>query len=354
MPLAPDSEEPCRRPAVALGSPLERKKSPGPTVRSAAPGRVQVWGTRERPEHAPCRRYRLDPGQVPLRSYPVIILRVRVVSWNVHFRGPEAAKRQGDLLRELAPDLMLLQELNPGSSAILADAAGADWMVRAIDLRAAEPDDTPVRRRGVAIAGRGLLFCRSWLLDKIRLPERILLIETQTEGTPFVAVSYHAPPGVNWGIVKPQQAVAFASWLSRQNGPLLLGADANTPLIDTPDFANTRTHWHTGRKRLRGELGDDLLFGPDKKHDLEDALRRWLAFHPDEMARLRAKPSGPLAITHRTGKRKNSPGTDRRFDSVWVSHHWVVQHVEHLYEKGIAAGSDHAPVVVDLKLDSSI
>jgi endonuclease/exonuclease/phosphatase family metal-dependent hydrolase len=35
---------------------------------------------------------------------------VRVVSWNVHFRGPEAAKRQGDLLRELAPDLMLLQE----------------------------------------------------------------------------------------------------------------------------------------------------------------------------------------------------------------------------------------------------
>ena len=72
------------------------------------------------------------------------------------------------------------------------------------------------------------------------------------------------------------------------------------------------------------------------------------------MARLRAKPSGPLAITHRTGKRKNSPGTDRRFDSVWVSHHWVVQHVEHLYEKGIAAGSDHAPVVVDLKLDSSI
>jgi hypothetical protein len=31
-----------------------------------------------------------------------------------------------------------------------------------------------------------------------------------------------------------------------------------------------------------------------------------------------------------------------------------VQHVEHLYEKGIAAGSDHAPVVVDLELDSSI
>jgi Endonuclease/Exonuclease/phosphatase family len=276
---------------------------------------------------------------------------VRVVSWNIHFRGCEAAELQGRLLRELAPDLMLLQEVNPGSSTVLCEAAGADWIVRAIDLRTPAPDDSPVRRRGVAIAGHGLPPRRSWLLNEIKRPELILLIETQTEGKPFIAASYHAPPGVSWGIVKPQQAVAFACWLSRQNGPLLFGADANTPLIDAPDFANTQTHWHTGNKRLKGERGDDLLFGPDKVHGLEDALRRWLALHPEEMDRVRAsKPSGPLAITHRTGKRRNSPGTERRFDSVWVSHHWVVRHIEHLYEKGIAAGSDHASVIVDLDL----
>jgi hypothetical protein len=298
---------------------------------------------------------------------------VRVLSWNIAFRGPKAAKRQGGLLRELAPDLMLLQELNPGSSAVLADAAGADWMVRAIDLRIPEQDDSPVRRRGVAIAGHGLHPCRSWLFGEIRLSERILLIETQTEGTPFIAVSYHAPPGVSWGIVKPRQAVAFASWLSTQNAPLLFGADANTPLIDAFDFTDTRTHWYTGCRRLQGEPGDDRLFGPCKVHDLDDALRRWLALHPNETDGLHAsKPSAeaaiphwkslsparqrrrecevPLAITHRTGKRKNSPGTGRRFDSVWVSRHWVVRHIEHLYEEGLEAGSDHAPVMVDLDL----
>jgi hypothetical protein len=164
-------------------------------------------------------------------------------------------------------------------------------------------------------------------------------------------VSYHAPPGVAFGIVKPRQAVSFASWLTTQNGPLLFGADANTPLIDALDFAKTKTHWYTGHRRLFGEPGDDLLFGPAKLHDLDDALRRWLALHTDEMDSLRASdPFGPLAITHRTGKRKNSPGTGRRFDSVWVSRHWVVRHIEHLYEQGIAAGSDHAPVVVDLDL----
>jgi hypothetical protein len=69
------------------------------------------------------------------------------------------------------------------------------------------------------------------------------------------------------------------------------------------------------------------------------------------MGRLRASdPSGPLAVTHRTGKRKNSPGTGRRYDSVWVSSHWVVRNIEHLYAEGIKAGSDHAPVVVYLDL----
>ena len=134
---------------------------------------------------------------------------MRIVSRNLNNRGPKAAQQQGGLLRKLAPDLTLLQEVNPGSSAVLADAAGADWMVRAIDLRTPERDDSPVRRRGVAIAGHGLHPCRSWLLDEIRLSERILLIETQTEGTPFIAVSYHAPPGVTYGIIKPGGCLRF-------------------------------------------------------------------------------------------------------------------------------------------------
>jgi hypothetical protein len=50
------------------------------------------------------------------------------------------------------------------------------------------------------------------------------------------------------------------------------------------------------------------------------------------------------------GARKTSLGTGRRFDSIWISRHWIVRRVEHMYEEGIGAGSDHAPVVVDLDL----
>ena len=315
----------------------------------------------------------LSPKDIELEAFRPLVgedKQVRVVSWNRNFPGRKTAKRQGDLLRELYPDLMLLPEVNPGSSEVLRAAAGADWMVRAIDLRTPKPDDPPVLWHGVAVAGRGPRPCRCWLLDGIPQSERILLIETQTRGTPFIATSYHAPPGVMLGIVKPRQAVAFARWLSTQNVPLLFGADSNTPFIDALDFAYTRTHWHTGDRHLQGERGDDILFDPWKMHDLDDALRRWVKLHPHKSQaskpsaeaaipnwkslspamRLKREREVPLAITHRVGKKKNSPDTGRRFDSVWVSRHWVVRHIEHLYEKGIAAGSDHAPVIVDLDL----
>lgn len=141
-------------------------------------------------------------------------------------------------------------------------------------------------------------------------------------------------------------------------------------MIDALNFAKTRTHWHTGDRKLKCEPGDDRPFGPCKVHDLEDALRRWLKLHAD----LASKPSAeaeipnwkslspakhrrrerevPLKITHRTGKTKSFPGYPRRFDSVWVSRHWVVRHIKHLHKEGIAAGSDHAPVKVDLDLEA--
>jgi endonuclease/exonuclease/phosphatase family metal-dependent hydrolase len=277
---------------------------------------------------------------------------MRVASWNVFFRSKAVAERQGQLLRSLEVDLVMLQELNPDSADILRSAAGLDWLVRAVDLRARHADDRPVRRRGVAIAGHGLPPRRSWTLDGIPLPERTLAVSVQVDGTELTAVSYHAPPGVTWGIIKPRQAITLARWLAGCRGPVLLGADANTPEIDAPDFASTRTHWHSGSRSLHGEPGDDLMFGPAKIHHLEDAMRRWLADHPDHATALAAdaaRPNGPLAVTHYTGKRKNSPGSPRRFDSVWTTAHWRVKSIDHLYDAAIQAGSDHALVIADIE-----
>jgi hypothetical protein len=86
------------------------------------------------------------------------------------FRSAAAARRQGELLRELKPDLALQQEVNLGTAGTLQRAAGADWLVCAASLRACATGDRRVRSRGVAIAGYGPAP-RAWPAADVPLPE---------------------------------------------------------------------------------------------------------------------------------------------------------------------------------------
>ena len=278
---------------------------------------------------------------------------VRVVSWNIANRVGDAARRQGEFLGALDPKprVVMLQEVNRRSIELVSAEAGFDWVQLAVDVRKPEPTDTPVRQRGVALAGNGPAPVDLAILAGVPLPERTIHAAVDVDGDPVRVASYHAPPGVSWFEKKPQQAVAFAQWLASLEGPVIFGADANTPLVDHPDFEAVRTHWHSGDRQLKGAPGDDLLWAATKIHGLEDSLRRWLRENPEVLAETRAvRPLGPLATSHFTGKRKLSPGTPRRFDSVWITQHFAVTLVEYPYEESVAAGSDHSAVVVDLVL----
>jgi hypothetical protein len=278
---------------------------------------------------------------------------VRVVSWNLNRRVGDAVRRQGEFLSSLEPppSAVMLQEVNPRSIELMCERAGLDWFRLAVDLREPEPSDTRVRRLGVALAGRGAAPHSVSILEGVPFPERTIHAVIDITGATIALASYHAPPGVSWLEKKPKQAVAFANWLAALEGPVILGADANTPLVDHPDFEGVRTHWHSGDRRLKGAPGDDLLWAATKIHGLEDALRNLLRGDPEALAEIRAaSPQGPLAISYRTSKRTTLPGTLRRYDSVWISDHFGVTSVAYPYEESIQAGSDHSAVVVDLVL----
>jgi len=272
------------------------------------------------------------------------------VTWNL------AHRRQVDPLGELlrasttGERVVLLQEARPDSLEAFCRAAGLDWWHHAKELLTEEQLVDRVRGRPVAIAGDGPPPTGLRLGPPVGLPEKVLVADVVLGGRPVTVASYHAPPGVTWHQVKPRQAVAFARWLSAVDGPVLFGADTNTPETDHPDFALTRCHWHRGHRRLElDELGEDALTGPDKVHPLTDCLRLWLDANPEELEAIRReRPTGPLRISHRTGKTNVRPGNPRRFDSVWVSEHLVVTDVSYDYEGAIAAGTDHALVTAGL------
>jgi hypothetical protein len=285
---------------------------------------------------------------------------IRVASWNLHgnFGGSE---RLGHMLADLGgADVVLIQESSHRGIKAFCEAAGLDWSVHVRDLffdllkarrRAGGRDldghnhRTP---RSVAIAGRGAPLRGPTAFPDMPLPEKVMAGWLDLGGVRTTVLTYHAPTGVQWQGKKAAQAVRVAEWLTSIEGPVIMGGDFNTPSLDTPDFDQVRTHWHSGEPHLVGAPGDDLLVGPEPLHDLRDALRLLLTAHPERLAAIRdERPSGPLMTSYCTDAAGTNPC---RYDAVWLSPHFEVTGVEYHYEAALEAGTDHALVVVDAVL----
>jgi exonuclease III len=278
---------------------------------------------------------------------------LRVVSWNLNMRKADGAMRQAAYLRELdpQPDLLLLQEVNPGSIHTLSTMAGMTWLECWTDYYMRSEYDENRWIYGVAIAGRGSISQNCDLLQESLFPEKALVTTISIHGSQFTAASYHAPPGSNPKVKdkKAAQAVAFARFLEGVQGPVLFGADLNTPRVDAVDFSAVKTWWDTGMPKLHGEWGEDKLAGPRKIHDLEDALRKWLCDNPGERSRLaRERPGGPLAHSLRI----KVSGKYARYDAIWVSRHFEVANISYPFQETREL-SDHSPVIADLLLTAT-
>lgn len=283
---------------------------------------------------------------------------VRIATWNLHGRTSDAAARLGTLLAEQGgADLVLLQEVSQGGLPRFCDAAGLDWAVHVRDQfgdllqlrgRAGGLDaegNKHANPRAVAIAGRGEPMRGATTFPDLPLPEKVLAGWIDIDGQRTTVVSYHAPTGAQHGVRKVHQALQVARWLAMLGGPVIFAGDFNTPEFDPPHMVGLRTHWHTGHPELDGGPGDDALVGPEPIHALRDAYRAWLADYPDEMARISVeRPDGPLATTYRTGPADHHR---YRFDQIWLTDHFDVTNMNHLYDVALAAGTDHALVLVD-------
>lgn len=269
---------------------------------------------------------------------------MRIATWNLQGKSGDSAKRLGQTLAEAnGADIVLLQEVSPDGFEGFRKAAGLDWGIHVglefpEMLRAVNRADGP---RSVAIAGRGAKPKTFTPFPDAPLPEKILATLIEHEGIPITVVAYHAPTGGH-GLKKPEQAVQAAQWLkSISPGAAILGGDFNTPEHDRVEDSEVRTHWHTGGPNMGDATGDDVLVGPEPIHRLTDAYRSWLRSNPS--ARNEIPASGPLATTHVLSRSK----TRVRYDQIWLSPQFKVKTVEHLYEEAIAAGTDHALVIVE-------
>jgi hypothetical protein len=273
---------------------------------------------------------------------------IRVASWNL-------CRGRGDveLLAAQNAALVLVQEVTAAAFANLRRRSA--WGVYSLDLWGERISGISPNRHGVAVLGSAQLAPRRrpYLVGHLVAPWKMLVVDlalTHHRGY-FTGASYHALNGQCGadGFDKPRLTLQVADWLEHQPQPVVLGMDANSPMVDHPD--PSKVEW-CFRWLGPGDFEGRLL-GPNPGHRLKDTLRTFLDARPQEYARIRReRPRGPLAVSYMTRGEHGAPGL-HRYDHIYAS--WPdfrVNDVRYLYDQARAAGSDHALVVADLEADT--
>ena len=256
---------------------------------------------------------------------------IRCAFWNLD--GRARPKSQPEYLARIAPDVALLAEVTePHFEAILKSGAFA-WGEFSLSIRPPRKDEGRSRRLGCALFGRQHLTASDMRLLDLPFAERSLVASIEGNGITFAVCVFHAPPGASHGKIKPQSMVSVADWLSAQDGPILLGMDANAPKED---------HWNHS-SNVYWWKDEPALLGKEPVHHLSDLYRTFLRENPKYRVR-----DDPLAVSYKRGR--GSDRTDCRYDFLYGTNEFQPRFVHYPYEQSIAAGSDHAAVIADVEL----
>lgn len=269
-------------------------------------------------------------------------MELTVASWNVKGWPGHLRPRQLELIDQIAPDVLLLQELTPKSFDSLIDAGWSG--AHALQLL---PEGHRGRARNKTVKFSCAVLARgSWQVtdpetnEEAPSPERWLTGRLVHQDAEIDAGSFACPPGVVWGDMKTEQGRLIAQWMSRREGPVIAGVDRNGPKAEHADGAVDLWPPDAGE-----------LLGPDPSHPLRDVLTTLLDDRPELREQAVAqRPDGPLAVSFIRG-RDGQKQTPSRYDAVYASDHFEVADVRYLYEEAVVAGSDHAVVLATLRLN---
>ncbi|MGH3853872.1 MAG: endonuclease/exonuclease/phosphatase family protein [Pseudonocardiaceae bacterium] len=243
-------------------------------------------------------------------------MRIRVVSWNVDSRPTGLLDAKVELLRELQPDLALLQEIGrPVYRALLPHPSAHERMHRkqrqfswgALSTDLCKPRGSEFRLGSAVLGVPNTALLDAQALDRapfgVRDPvlpgflwRTVAARAALSTGDLLTVCSFHGrqPSGQPAAALRRAFHAGIAGWLTSVSGPVVFGIDAGPPAPD----------------------GVDPLLGPGPVHHLNHVL---------------------------------SAGHDH----LWATPELKVLAVERLSDEAAAAGSDHALLLADLELRSS-
>lgn len=280
-------------------------------------------------------------------------MRLRVASWNLNAgRGlsPQRLELVRGSLAELAPDVLLIQELTAAGAA-RATLAEALCSLGLAHVAGPRPERLGF---GSAIASR-------WPLTELPapavapFPELIARADVHAPPGPVTAISVHAPNGSNHGWKKIETIEAVLSEVSALAGsPFVVGGDFNEPVDVLSDGTFVS-------KAAEGRLPGGSLASPWTRPEkpvggVGGTVRRGFPRSRWQSAVVDLLQPGPGAghVRAHSGQHVTTHinrGTERFFDHIVVSRTLTVASSGYLHRvrESPNAASDHSLVWADLR-----
>jgi exonuclease III len=266
-----------------------------------------------------------------------------VLTWNVDAIHSRRAEKMA-LLHELDWHIAALQEVNRPMFGRLREefSSVVGWPDVVSRARTGRPHGCAL----VARNGFELTECRlvpgsadESDIDRCTpFAERAIAATVELGGSRVTMCSFHAPFSANeaWRVKRKNRAYRAVSDFLANEPVAVVGLDGNL-WADPIDLSS----FDAGD----GQSEVTAFHRRDAAHGLVDVYRKFLEDQPADLEQIRtARPNGPLAVTY---KRAGSGGD--RMDRIYASPSFDVRRVEHVYERAVAAGSDHGAVVANLQ-----
>lgn len=260
-------------------------------------------------------------------------INLRIGNWNLRGRSTEA---QIKLIKGLQCDIFCFQEVTPISHKVLSDSNLFQSLAylpqgNVVDVK-------PRKHLGCSIGVNTPFILKDFSsITNMPFLERVIIAKVLSSVGNLNICSFHAPPGVNWGNIKPQSIKLLADWLHNKKEKTIVGMDVNCPKVDHPNLEMNEWWWPE----------EALLLGVNRTHILKDIYRSYI--EKNKFSQMPISPSGPLVKSFNRSKRKKEVFC--RYDYILATPDFEVVRVDYQYKTALRAGSDHAVVIAELQID---
>lgn len=261
---------------------------------------------------------------------------MKIISWNISFQNKIQPKIEY-LLQKLGEDpfIVILQEVTQQSYEALCAAFLEKATVEfSLQHRIPGKYDTRSRKLGIAIiCSSEITVLGAQVLDRSLFPDRTLVVDIVYNGKPFRVMGLHSITGCEHGKAKEIQYFSFSEAVDEYR-PDIVGIDANEPEIDHYDISKMKFFDNYSKGK-----GCQTFFSTMSEQLLEDAFVK----HYDIQSYIEGKYLATSHIIHR-GRKTARPV---RYDFLFLNREKFKEYnCYYDYEAAVAAGSDHAAVIL--------